>query len=421
MDSPVLLPTQPSPATDPQMDTDMDSPTREQGHGEQSENFRFASFGHQDRLPPMEAWQAIPPFVNSIEAATRARKDTFSHNPPMNLPPNSSYGSTARRTGDRNHSGQQFHFQQNVDAGTPIQGTDHKNYERDVRSRTRPLEFPALGQVERLNGRENPTRSDSLPVNGWTSVNGAGHKQQGHAAHDNCGAQTELNTNNATNHAGNKVGYEGIRMAQGTSTGKDQEELIRLDHEEKHLLAELERIRSQKKKLLHKLSQQTQQEHPAHSLEDSDVEMREGIPPLWFAEKPAGANEGPGISGGRSGLLVSQLLNADDESGPTGSQSPSTNDRFTINGRTEVPNQDVIFLSQKPAIPPLQSGNSRPRPVTPRVILLLNARLDILPSRRIYSWSNFKGGATPSKDGKEDYKSVCHLCHSSFHLPCQLW
>lgn len=212
-------------------------------------------------------------------------------------------------------------------------------------------------------------------------------------------------------------------MAQGTSstsTGKDQEELIRLEHEERHLLTELERIRSRKKKLQHKLSQQTQQEHPAHSLADSDVEMREGIAPLWFAEKPAGVNEGPGISG-RSGLLVSQLLNADDESGPTGLQSPSTNDRFTINGRTEIPNQELIFLSPKPTSPPLQKWQFETPASPPRSNPPANARPDIPPSRRTHSWSNrMKGGVLPSKDAKEDYKSVCHLCPSSFRLPCQL-
>ena len=406
----------------------MDSPTREQGHSEQSENFRFTSLGHQDRLPPMEAWQALPPFVNSAEATTRTRRDTFSHNSPMNLSALSSYSSTASRTGDRNHSGHQFQFQQNVDAGTPIQGSDRKSadgYERNVRSRTQPREFPVFGQVERLNGRDNPTRSDSLSVNGWTSVNGASHKQ-GHAAHDHSGAQTELNTYNTTNHrgsTGSKVGYEGTRMAQAnTSSGKDQEELIRLEHEERSLLTELESIRSQKKKLLHRLSQQTQQEHPAHTLADSDVEMRECSTPLWFAEKPAGVNEGSGISG-RSGLLVSQLLNADDESDLTGPLSPSANDRFTIDGRTEIPNQDLIFLSPKPTStsPPLQKWKFETPANTPRGNPSANARPDIPPSRRTHSWGNrVKGGAIPSKDGKEDYKSVCHLCQSSFRLPCQL-
>ena len=418
MDSPVLLPTQPSPATDPQtqMDTDMDSPTREQGHGGHSENFRFTS---QDRLPPMDAWQALPPFVNSVEATTRTRKDTFTHNSPMNLSANSSYSTTANRAGGHSHNGQQYQFQQNVDVGTPIQGTDHNGYERNVRSRTQPLEFPASGQVERLNGRDPPTRSDSLSVNGWTSVNGASYKQ-GHAAHDHCGAQAELNSSyNTTNQGGStgsKVGYEGIRMAQGTSSGKDQEELIRLEHEERHLLTELERIRSRKKKLLHKLSQQTQQEHPAHGLADCDVEMR-GTPPLWFAEPSAGGNEGPGISG-RVGLCVSQLLNADDENDPAGSHSPSANDRFTTNGRTEIPNQDVIFLSPKPTSPPQQKWQFDTPASPPRGNPSTNTRLDI-PARRTHSWSNrLKGGVI--KDSKEDYKSVCHLCHSSFRLPCQL-
>lgn len=467
MDSPILMPTVPSPETPLAMDTDIESPEassargigeRRHGAGEQPGGpFGFSTLDDQERTPTAEVWGLPPPVSNSQAMSHNyTRLDTLPKNTTMDMPGNNGggYDSIPSRSADRNMSGQQQDDQQKEAENSHYQlhCPDRENVDGRERSGGEYNEFGGSSrrQVERSNGSEQPTESSRLALlasTGWTSVNSASYNQRA-AAHN--GPRTESYFANHTHNfvaraAGAKdAAPEDTSMAQA-SVGAEEELMRQLDRQEQQVLreldvarVELDRIRALRKKLLDKLSQQQRlltspQLTPARRTlitEPEDVEMSEASHPnsssRWFAqaEKPLHT----GAVGGRTVVLLSQLLNTDDDSnsGFIGPSSPLTNIRPPINEKPAA-REDLFFHPPKPASPPPPSWQYPAVPAlaeSPRgKVTAGSAReSEVVPFRRPQSWYNnrVKPGTVHGKESNKAYKSVCAQCSSSFRLPCQL-
>ena len=468
VNSPILLPTVPSPETPLAMDTDMDSPeasiTRGSGerrHGEQPGpgNFGFSAPEGGDRLPLVEEWKGLPPPASSTQAVThghnRLPRDT-------EVSGKGGYHSMGgSREPDQNATGTQHQQSQQSDQPRGMGGGYHHQLQRpdheSVGSQERGGgDYLSLGrnnnrQVEQFSGPEHPsgslTRLAPVASNGWTSVNSSSYNQRT-AAHGHGSRTVDFATHthnsSAVRDAGAVVVSEELSMAHPQVHIVGAEELRKLEQEEENLLHQLDRVRTAQKKLRDQLDQRrllsSPQLTPARRthivVPDQDVEMLdcESNHPSsrWSAqaEKP--------ISSAVSArtVSVSQLLNAEDpegsSAGPT--TSPSTNARATthMNAVQEESAQD-LFLPPKSGSPPPPrwqfpapagvAGSPRGKSTT-AAVNTTRGSTEVHPFRRPQSWYNnrVKPGTAHAtgKDNGKEYKAFCPHCQSSFRLPCQL-
>jgi len=471
VNSPVLLPTVPSPETPLAMDTDMGSPEAsiargfgERRHGERSGsgNFGFSARDREDRgrLPSVEEWGGLPPPASSTQAATHghSRHDTLPQDTvSAEVSGRGGYHSMGgSREPDRNATSRQHQQSQQIDQPRgmgggyyhQLQRSDRENVDNQERGGGDYLSFGRNSnrQVEQFSGPEHPTGSSTrLASNGWTSVNSSSYNQRT-ADGSRTVFATHTQNSSAVRDAGAVVGSEEFSIAHPQVHIVEAEELRRLEQAEGNLLDELHRVRTAKKKLQQQLDQRrllsSPQPTPVRRTNiagpDQDVEMLdcESSHPSsrWSAqaEKPISS-----IAVSARTVSVSQLLNAEDPDGSAGPIGPATspsNTRATthMNAVQEESAED-LFLPPKSGSPPpprwqfsTPAGVASPRGKSTTTTAINTARgsTEVHPFRRPQSWYNnrVKPGTSNAtgKENSKEYKAFCPHCQSSFRLPCQL-